>query len=276
MTHGTDTVHAVRPSTTLMAAALDAAARGWSVLPCYPSGPRAKAPVGQLVPHGHLDASRDPEVITAWWSAWPAAMIGAAVPATLLVLDVDPRNGGSRPALETALGPLPATLRVLSGRGDGGAHLYYRRPAGVLTATGLPPGVDLKASGYCLLPPSVHPATGRPYRWHLAPVAHLTTRALSVLRPTPPPRPAVRHNQKNRHDSTRRERGAAALVRLVADAAEGQRSNLTYWAARRALDGGHGPELLDAIGQAALGAGLAEREVRATLASARAAHEAGR
>ena len=36
-----------------------------------------------------------------------AAMIGAAVPESLLVIDVGPRNGGNADELETLAGPLP-------------------------------------------------------------------------------------------------------------------------------------------------------------------------
>ena len=161
-------------------AALDLAAERWRILPCIPAGERAKAP---LLVHGFHDASSDPAVITGWWSRWPGAMIGAVVPDSLLVLDVDPRNGGSIEALEGVLGPLPATLSVMSGRGDGGCHLYYLRPAGALVSTRLPAGVDLKQTGYCIMPPSIHPVAGRPYEWVHRPVDALPLLARQALRP---------------------------------------------------------------------------------------------
>jgi Bifunctional DNA primase/polymerase, N-terminal len=70
----------------------------------------------------------DPDQIKAWWIRWPNATIGARVPESLLVIDVDPRNGGSLAELESLTGPLPATLTAWSGRDDGGRHLYFRRP----------------------------------------------------------------------------------------------------------------------------------------------------
>ncbi|MEP7021165.1 MAG: bifunctional DNA primase/polymerase [Pseudonocardiales bacterium] len=149
--------------TWLLDAALDLAAAGWRVFPCRPSGPAAKAPL--LPAPGHHLASTDTDRIIQWWTQWPTAMIGAPVPLGLLALDIDPRNGGTLDALEDVLGPLPETSMVLSGRGDGGMHLYYLRPPGVLVSTRLPAGVDLKLSGYCIVPPSIHPASGMPYTW---------------------------------------------------------------------------------------------------------------
>lgn len=279
MHHDTDTRTNTAPPaspTTLLAAALDAAERGWSVLPCHARGPRAKSPIGRLVPHGHLDATRDPATITRWWSGHPAAMVGAAVPDTVLVLDVDPRNGGSREALEAVLGPLPPTLYVLSGREDGGAHLYYRRPPGALVATALPAGVDLKVNGYVILPPSIHPATGRPYTWKPAPFAHLPTAAVIALRPPSPPRAVQPLVGLPGQGSAPREASAAGLVRTVAQAEQGDRNAALYWAARRALHGGYDDAVLAELTAAAIGAGLAEREVAATITSARRAHGARR
>ncbi len=77
----------------------------------------------------------------------------------VVVLDVDPRNGGDEAlaALETRHGPLPATWRVLTG--GGGEHVFFRHPGNpVNNAKGrLGPGLDLKADGgYVVAPPSEH------------------------------------------------------------------------------------------------------------------------
>ena len=137
-------------------AALQLAGRGWAVLPLAGKAPRTR--------RGVHDATTDAVVVAAWWQRWPRANIGARVPAGLLVLDVDPRNGG----LATLEGwrMLPPTITVWSGRGDGGRHLYFRHPGGPVTGRWLPPGVDLKThSGYLVVPPSRHPVTGQPYTW---------------------------------------------------------------------------------------------------------------
>jgi hypothetical protein len=201
------------------AAALELAARAWEVFPCweynYKIDPKTGEPEGAKAPrtaHGHHDASRNPDQIKAWWRRWPNAMIGAAVPDSLLVVDVDPRNGGDLEKLIALVGDLPPTLTVWSGRNDGGRHLYLLRPPGPLTSTRLPEGIDLKASGYCIVPPSIHPATGLPYRWEDHPVASLPYRLRELLRPA-----------HNRSEHT----GAPAARRLLAWCA---RSPMRLWA----------------------------------------------
>jgi hypothetical protein len=67
-----------------------------------------------MTKNGHLDATTDPDKIKMWWKQWPYAMIGAPVPDTLLVIDIDPRNGGSIDALEALVGELPPTLTAWS------------------------------------------------------------------------------------------------------------------------------------------------------------------
>src|SRR5215218_6410503 len=118
--------------------------------------------------HGLYAATGDTERIARWWRRWPQANIGARVPASLLVVDVDPRHGGlDRLAeLQREHGPLPPTRVSVSGRGDRAHHLWFLHPGGQLTAARLGGGVDLKThAGYVVLPPSRHPATGQPYRW---------------------------------------------------------------------------------------------------------------
>jgi len=169
----------------MLTAALDLAAHGWAILPLAGKVPAIPNPhrdqparncrgtCGQPG-HGVLDATTDPDTIHTWWAGpYRGANIGARVPAHLIVIDVDPRNGGtsSLTAWEAKHGQLPVTLSVWSGRGDGGRHLYWRRPPGPLSSRALPDGIDLKTSaGYCVMPPSIHPAGRRqPYRWSAQP-----------------------------------------------------------------------------------------------------------
>jgi hypothetical protein len=139
--------------------------------------------------HGVLDATTDINTITAWWSGrYRGANIGGRVPESMLVIDVDPRHGGdqSLDALERAHGHLPETLTTISGRGDGGRHLFFRRPPGRLSSQRLGPGIDIKTStGYVVLAPSVHPDTGRPYTRIDRPVAAPPAWLINLLLPEP-------------------------------------------------------------------------------------------
>ena len=165
------------PSEFAHAAWAYAARWGWRVLPLQPG---SKQPLGHLVPHGYLDASCDLRAIARWWRVAPLANVGiACAPSGLLVLDVDPRNGGDETlALAVrALGELPRTWTVLTP--GGGQHYYFHCELGQNLCP-LGPGIDLKQHGYVLAPPSVHPNRGR-YRWDLgahpleAPLATLPT-----------------------------------------------------------------------------------------------------
>ncbi len=143
--------------TVFLDAALSYARRGWPVFPC---APRAKRP---LTEHGCKDATTDEAQIVAWWRETPDANVAMA---TGLVSDtyiVDVDDGG-----EVSLRgrSIPPTMQVRTG--GGGRHIYFRRPFGEKwgnTAKRLP-GIDTRGDGgYVMMPPSVHPDTGRPWLW---------------------------------------------------------------------------------------------------------------
>jgi hypothetical protein len=62
--------------------ALTLARRGMSIFPC-------RADKSPLTPHGFKDARTDPDLITAWWSMWPDALIGVPTGGEFVVLDID-------------------------------------------------------------------------------------------------------------------------------------------------------------------------------------------
>lgn len=125
-------------------AALELAAQGVAVFPCAPD----KSP---LVSGGFHSASSDEhEVYAMPWER--AAMIGAAIRPGVVVIDVDPRNGGDQ---TMGLFPeLPPTYRV--GTKSGGWHYYLSVPEDVMLRAHLGPGVDVKRAGkgYVIVPPS--------------------------------------------------------------------------------------------------------------------------
>jgi hypothetical protein len=140
---------------------------------------------------GVLDATADIDWLRSRWRR--GYNIGARVPRGLLVIDTDPRHGGEDNLVALASTALSDTLTCFSGRGDGGRHRYLRHPGDLLSAKRLPEGVDLKThSGYVVVPPSLHPDTGKPYRWE-DPQASITpcpAWLAELLRPEPEERAA--------------------------------------------------------------------------------------
>ena len=239
--------------------ALSYAANGWPVFPCWPD---RKTPATS---HGYLDATTDPGQITAWFAGHPdrnlAVATGAPGPD---VLDVDRRKGKSGFASVNRL----IRAGLADGAGacvrtpGGGMHLYF---SGSAQRSGHLPGhcLDFVATGgYVLVPPSR--VGGRAYQmvasrgdvggldWDqvtrlLEPDAEARER---ILRPVPPGRADV-------------GRLAAWLGRQE----PGNRNAGLFWAANRALDADPAADL-SPLAAAARQAGLADREIQATLTSA--------
>ncbi|MFD4141164.1 bifunctional DNA primase/polymerase [Streptomyces sp. NPDC058572] len=165
----------------LLSAALDAAARGWPVLPLRPGGKRpalhgenACTGTGPCA-GGHVKweqrATTAPDRIHAAWSAGAFNVGIATGPAGLLVVDLDKPKTNSN--ADTPCGvttfralcertgqevPTTRTIRTASG----GQHLYFTAPAGVRlsnSAGTLAPLVDTRAhGGYVVAPGSITPA----------------------------------------------------------------------------------------------------------------------
>lgn len=148
-------------SRELRDAALDYAARGWHV---HPLRQGAKQPV---TTNGKNDATPDLTTVFKWWqdgSVLSGYNIGINCHESgLVVIDIDPRNGGSETLkwAEDQLGRLPDTVTAITG-GDG-LHYYFRHPGGSLRGKA-GDGIDIKDHGYVLAPPSLHPS-GERYRW---------------------------------------------------------------------------------------------------------------
>ena len=127
---------------------------------------KCRGECGQLG-HGVWDASCDPTVIEQMWSGPRArCAVSCRIPDKLLMIDIDPRHGGDRTwaRLLAEHGAWPECEQHTSGRGDGGLHLWVRRPPGKLTDARLGAGVEIKHhGGAAVLPPSRHDETRRPY-----------------------------------------------------------------------------------------------------------------
>ncbi len=108
-----------------------------------------------------------PTQIEAWWDRWPDANIGVITGwvSALVVLDIDPRNGGDAglAALEAEAQALPQT--VTSVTGGGGRHLYFAHPTHLVPSRPLADGVDLKAEGGLVVAPPSRHRSGGTYHW---------------------------------------------------------------------------------------------------------------
>jgi hypothetical protein len=248
--------------------ALAYAKAGTAVFPCkWWPGRGSKAPL--VPPPGFHLATTDAHQIADWWIRWPDALIGSPVPAHLICLDIDPRKGASIQALEAlAEEPLPETEFVISGRGDGGVHHFYLRPKGFITSSLLKrvcPGVDIKLdTGYTILPPSLHPDTGKPYQWGDGGDIHaaLPEEIRKVVQP--PPRPFTAGSGRPN------ERALAGILRRVAEEKD-NRNDVTFWAFNRLVENNYPEEAYRVVAQAAAHTGLSRSEITKTFNSARKA-----
>jgi Bifunctional DNA primase/polymerase, N-terminal len=117
--------------------------------------------------NGVHDATTDPSIIRKWFADWPDANIGVAAGTRsgLLVVDVDPRNGGVRTlrALEAKYGSLRGTLTAQTG--GGGRHFVFKHPSFKISRHTLGAGIDvLSDNQYFVAPPSRH-QSGHRYTW---------------------------------------------------------------------------------------------------------------
>jgi hypothetical protein len=159
-------------------------------LEVFPANPATKAP---LTTNGMKDATTNLTQIEQWWTQHPNALIACRIPPDQIVLDIDPRHGGHTTwaELERCYAAILSQRIHESGRNDGGAHHWFIRPAGRLSARNLhewakrnnvghpivdndgnhtgkwTSGIDILHHDhrYSILPPSPHPETGRPYAW---------------------------------------------------------------------------------------------------------------
>lgn len=221
-------------ATPVLEAALEYAARGWSVFPVA-----GKVP---LTPHGFKDASADPVVVERLFTdVTPTGLAVACGASGLLVVDLD------GPAAAEAWADLAAQHRghgpTLAAETAKGCHLYFVGD-GRSTASRLGPGIDTRgAGGFVVCPPSWH-ESGHVYRW-IDPnveVAPAPAWLLAALEPTAPisvgtPRPLPPGESATSY-------GRAALVGLVDDmlrAPQGQRNAtlcaLSYRAGRLVAGG---------------------------------------
>jgi hypothetical protein len=157
----------------LLASALHLADLGIGIIPLWwPNGAICACPRGAecsspakhpLTKNGLKDATTDAHLIRVWWWQNPQANIGLVTGGEIDVIDVD----GAIPAYQALIEEMGApehVATVLTGRGDGGLHIYCT-PGGNKTIPsgkhGLPNKIEVKgAGGYVVAPPSRHISGG--------------------------------------------------------------------------------------------------------------------
>jgi putative DNA primase/helicase len=205
------------PSLQALAAAITYVDAGLAVFP-------VRADKTPLTPHGLKNATRDLASIAAWWRLHPYADIGWAIPATVVVIDIDRKAGqdGYRDFERLTNIPVDAFETPQATTPSGGRHLVcktdrarYRNGVRVADT-----GIDVRATGGYVVLPS--PGNGRAWVKPLGvpllkPPAWIPTETDLLI---DPPRPTQRSPatpspiQAYRGDSPY---GLATLRRVCAD-----------------------------------------------------------
>jgi len=192
-------------------AALRYADRGWSVFPLHGKKPFSGT-------NGFREATTDRKQIRQWWRRWPHANVGIACDSQNgpIVVDIDKDGPLERAFLERL--NLPDTKEATSGKKTK-RHLYFdsslsgediARTIRPFRKNGKKIEIDILGDGgYVVAPPSVHPETGRQYRW------------IEKRAPARFPRELLKELKKTHKSS--KKRNAERLPDLID---EGERDNL--------------------------------------------------
>lgn len=249
-------------------AALAFARAGTPIFPCAMEGKRP------LTRSGFHDASCDVDLVRAWWSRWPNANIGMPTGSSsgIDVVDIDvagEASGFSEFERAVTAGHIEGELaRVRTP--SGGLHVYFpavpSRPQRCWQAATA--HIDFRgAGGYVLVPPSML-ATDRgrvTYRLFSLSAANARPVDAESLRHFIDPRPAASAKRIGANTSPDLERLAVWVSRLQ----EGERNHGLFWAACRLAEAGFASSDVEAaLGTAASGIGLPEREIATTIRSA--------
>lgn len=279
----------VEGSSDLRLAALDAAGRGWPVIPLYGLieqddgtwvcecnlGPKCHSPGKHpRIFRWRTHATTNPAVISAWWAKWPHSNLGIPTGREFgLVLDFDPRNGSdaSLAKMEAIHGELPHTLATRSG--GGGEHLIFAYPEEYGTIRSLSAldwcdGIDVQVEGKLVVAPPSRHKSGNRYEWATdisAPMLALPGWMLLGLEEDLLAGPAPDYADAWSWAALRAE------CRKVESAKEGTRHKTLYAAACRVgevVAGGSlaRPQAITHLMRAAESCGLSEEEARFAIA----------
>lgn len=188
----------------------------------------AKHPYAKVMTRGLADATTDAATLDALLHRFPRMNLGIRTGtrpagAGVVVLDVDPRHGGTESLydLERAERALPPTVEALTG--GGGRHLYFTTTSRLPSSAGrLGSGLDVKGeAAYVVAPPSRH-ASGSRYYWEWS--SHP-----AQVPPAPLPGWLERRLLAPRGGRSGDRPGTAWAVQLLRDGApEGQRNDACF------------------------------------------------
>jgi hypothetical protein len=247
-------------------AALELAEQGYRVHPC-------RADKKAYLEGWPERATTDEDKVTSWWQRWPDALVGVATGRGLVVVDVDGDEGAaSLAALTERYGPLPQTRMVRTG--GGGYHFWLAVPEGVETrntASRIGEKIDTRGDGGYVISYGQH-KSGRPYEADDTPVADAPAWLLDLLSRKPVDRTAFVPATTSQNTTRYGTRAIELEAQKVATATEGTRNptlNEAAFALGQLEAGGEiaKGDARDALWQAAMSAGLGEREIEKTIES---------
>jgi hypothetical protein len=275
-------------SSELRAAAWGYLQRGLSVIALT-----GKAPNGKVHPRGLYDALRmddsvpgiemgpdDDAVLKAVFDHPDTTGVGILTTYPYVVVDIDGEEGAAQWKEIAGEEYMPDRWVAKTGRG---LHLWFADWANHATAK-LGAKLDLKGvGGYVAAPPSLHP-DGHKYEWLLPPgccdpmqMPEGLGRLLDANDFEQQRRIVSRQmNKRVRHRPIEDGKwwaswGFDGVIRAVAAAESGNRNAALYWAAFTMSEDNADEDEFEQLRIAALASGLAERETRLTIRSARKA-----
>jgi hypothetical protein len=188
-------------------------------VPVFPCRDDTKAP---LTLNGFKDATINTEIVRAWWTHWPNALVGVPAGDKFVVLDIDCTKH-TEAAQWYGKANLPLTRTHITR--SGGRHLLFKPNDAVRNSAGkICRGVDTRGLGGYII---WWPACGHEvlHGGALAEVPEWIMRALAPPTLPPPSRLSapIPHPQPKLN----------GIIRAVARASVGERNHLTFWGACR-------------------------------------------
>jgi hypothetical protein len=237
--------------------------------PVFPCGDN-KSP---LTRHGFKDASTDPDVISAWWSRWPRALVGVPTGIKFVALDIDLQHVEAQQWYGRANLPTTRTHVTRSG----GRHLLFKpHPKFGCSASKISRGIDTRwLGGYIIW----WPAEGLQVL-HGSTLAEAPDWLIAKLNPLRPPSSERYISASRAFNDAQARAKLNGIIRSIAGAREGERNAVAFWGACRLAEMVSqalisGDDAIEIVAEAACRTGLPYVEARRTAKSALDSHLRG-